>query len=119
MGAQGLSICARVKFLGHPPQVAFLDNILGRITGSEPMSDGSPLEQRQEEISGPLANSTRRARDSRMIRTDVLMIDVFNALMERQKISIFSTAGEPHDALLTHIGVQVETDPVAFASRRL
>jgi V/A-type H+-transporting ATPase subunit B len=42
------------------------------------------------------------------------MIDVFNSLVESQKIPIFSSAGEPHNALLARIGVQAEADVVVF-----
>ena len=66
------------------------------------------------EIVGPSANPARRALASRMIRTDVPMIDVFNSLVESQKIPIFSSAGEPHNALLARIGVQAEADVVVF-----
>jgi V/A-type H+-transporting ATPase subunit B len=42
------------------------------------------------------------------------MIDVFNCLVESQKIPIFSMSGEPYDALLARIGVQAEADVVVF-----
>ena len=66
------------------------------------------------DIGGPSVNPARRELASRMIRTDVPMIDVFNSLVESQKIPIFSSAGEPHDALLARIGVQAEADVVVF-----
>jgi len=51
---------------------------------------------------------------SRMIRTDVPMIDVFNCLVESQKIPIFSVAGEPYNNFLARIGVQADADVVIF-----
>ncbi len=116
-GTQGLSTRTRARFLGHPPRVAFSDNILGRVfTGDGSVMDAGPgLDQeRKVDIGGPSANPARRALASRMIRTNVPMIDVFNCLVESQKIPIFSTAGEPHDALLARIGVQAEADIVVF-----
>lgn len=116
-GTQGLSTRTRARFLGHPPRVAFSDNILGRVfTGDGSVMDAGPgLDQeRRVDIGGPSANPARRALASRMIRTNVPMIDVFNCLVESQKIPIFSTAGEPHDALLARIGVQAEADIVVF-----
>jgi V/A-type H+-transporting ATPase subunit B len=116
-GTQGLSSRTVVRFLGHPPRVAFSPNILGRVfAGDGRIIDGGPsLEQEpQVEIAGPSANPARRALASRMIRTDVPMIDVFNCLVESQKIPIFSTAGEPHDALLARIGVQADADVLVF-----
>jgi V/A-type H+-transporting ATPase subunit B len=49
-----------------------------------------------------------------MIRTDVPMIDLFNSLVESQKIPIFSSSGEPHNTLLERIGVQADADVVVF-----
>jgi V/A-type H+-transporting ATPase subunit B len=116
-GAQGLSTRTNARFLGHPPRVAVSDNILGRIfSGSGLPVDGGPALQHEPEveIDGPSANPARRALASKMIRTNVPMIDVFNSLAESQKIPIFSTAGEPHNALLARIGVQAEADIVVF-----
>jgi V/A-type H+-transporting ATPase subunit B len=50
-----------------------------------------------------------------MIRTGVPMIDVFNTLVESQKIPIFSIAGEPYNKLLARIGIQTDADIVVFA----
>ena len=116
-GTSGLSTRSHARFLGHPPRVAFSGNILGRVFGGDgrPTDGGPTLEaDPQVEIAGPSVNPARRALASRMIRTDVPMIDVFNSLVESQKIPIFSTAGEPHNALLARIGVQAEADVVVF-----
>jgi V/A-type H+/Na+-transporting ATPase subunit B len=116
-GAQGLSTRSSVRFLGHPPRVPFSANILGRVFAGDgrPVDGGSPLDQDPRvEVAGPSANPARRALASRMIRTDVPMIDVFNSLVESQKIPIFSTSGEPHNALLARIGVQASADIVVF-----
>lgn len=116
-GTAGLSTNTQARFLGHPPKVAFSPNILGRVFAGDgrPVDSGPSLEHDpQVEIGGPSANPARRALASRMIRTDVPMIDVFNCLVESQKIPIFSTSGEPHDQLLSRIGVQAEADVVVF-----
>jgi V/A-type H+-transporting ATPase subunit B len=42
------------------------------------------------------------------------MIDVFNCLVESQKIPIFSVAGEPYNKFLSRIGVQADADVVIF-----
>jgi V/A-type H+-transporting ATPase subunit B len=39
-GTKGLTTRAQVRFLGHPPDVAFSSNILGRVL----RGDGSPLD---------------------------------------------------------------------------
>jgi V/A-type H+-transporting ATPase subunit B len=49
-----------------------------------------------------------------MIRTDVPMIDLFNSLVESQKIPIFSVAGEPYNSFLARIGIQADADIVVF-----
>ena len=49
-----------------------------------------------------------------MIRTDVPMIDVFNTLVESQKIPIFSVSGEPYNPFLARIGIQADADIVVF-----
>ena len=46
----------------------------------------------------------------RMIETKVPMIDVFNCLVESQKIPIFSVAGEPYNQLLARIGIQADAE---------
>jgi V/A-type H+/Na+-transporting ATPase subunit B len=116
-GTAGLSTRTQARFLGHPPRVAFSPNILGRtFSGDGRVVDGGPSlsSEPQVEIGGPSPNPARRALASRMIRTDVPMIDVFNSLVESQKIPIFSTAGEPYDQLLARIGVQADADVVVF-----
>ncbi len=116
-GTRGISTRANARFLGHPPRVAFSGNILGRVfAGDGRVVDRGPsLDQDpQVEIAGPSANPARRALASRMIRTDVPMIDLFNCLVESQKIPIFSTSGEPYNALLSRIGVQADADVVVF-----
>jgi V/A-type H+-transporting ATPase subunit B len=116
-GTAGLSTRSKARFLGHAPRVAASPNILGRaFAGDGRVIDGGPslAHEPQIDIGGPSPNPARRALASRMIRTDVPMIDVFNCLVESQKIPIFSTAGEPYDALLARIGVQAEADVVVF-----
>ena len=47
------------------------------------------------------------------------MIDVFNCLVESQKIPIFSVSGEPFNALLARIGFQADADIVVFGGMGL
>jgi len=116
-GTKGVSTRARVRFLGHPPDVVFSPNILGRVfTGTGRPADGGPdldIEPRVE-IGGPSANPARRRLASKMIRTDIPMIDVFNSLVESQKIPIFSVSGEPYNALLARVGNQADADIIVF-----
>ncbi len=116
-GAKGVSTQAQVRFLGHAMQVACSENILGRVfRGSGEAIDAGPdlSHEPKMPIGGPTVNPMRRALPSRMIRTDVPMIDLFNALVESQKIPIFSIAGEPYNAFIARVGIQADADVVVF-----
>jgi V/A-type H+-transporting ATPase subunit B len=121
-GTKGLSTGATARFLGHPMQVNFSDNILGRVFGGsgEPIDGGPDLSADPKiDITGPTVNPMQRVLASKMIRTDIPMIDVFNCLVESQKIPIFSIAGEPFNPLLARIGIQADADIVVFGGMGL
>lgn len=116
-GTKGLSNGASVKFLGASMQAAYSDNIFGRIfSGAGKVVDGGPTLDHEPKvtINGPTVNPSARVLASRIIRTDVPMIDVFNSLVESQKIPIFSVAGEPYNQFLARIGTQADADVVIF-----
>jgi V/A-type H+-transporting ATPase subunit B len=116
-GTRGLSTGSQVNFLGHPPEVTYSPNILGRVFGGDgrPVDGGPPLDlDPRISVGGPPANPARRKLAARMIRTDVPMIDLFNSLVESQKIPIFSVSGEPYNAFLARIGIQADADVVIF-----
>ncbi len=116
-GTKGLGNDASVRFLGETMQAIYSDNIFGRVfNGSAQPIDGGPelSHEPKVRINGPTVNPTARVLASRMIRTDVPMIDVFNCLVESQKIPIFSVAGEPFNSFLARIGVQADADVVIF-----
>ncbi len=117
-GTKGFSTQSSVHFLGKPMQVIYSGNILGRVfNGSgRPMDGGAELaDDPKVPIGGPSVNPMRRVLASKMIRTDVPMIDVFNCLVESQKIPIFSVSGEPYNPFLARIGIQADADIVIFA----
>jgi V/A-type H+-transporting ATPase subunit B len=116
-GAKGLSTDASVRFLGRPMRAPFSDNVLGRVLGGagEPMDGGPRLDfEPAVDIGGPPVNPVMRVLPRRMIHTRVPMIDVFNCLVESQKIPIFSVAGEPYNALLARIAFQADADVIVF-----
>ncbi len=116
-GGKGLSTDASVRFLGHPQEVVYSDNILGRIfRGSGEPIDGGPDLSAEPRIrtGGPTVNPMMRILPTKMIQTNVPMIDVFNSLVESQKIPIFSIAGEPYNELLARIGFQADADIIVF-----
>jgi len=113
-GSRGISTGDEVKFLGHPMRVGFSSNLLGRIfNGSGMPRDGGPaITENLIEISGPAVNPAKRIIPRNMIRTNIPMIDVFNSLVESQKLPIFSVSGEPYDELLARIALQAEVDMI-------
>jgi V/A-type H+-transporting ATPase subunit B len=116
-GGKGLSTQATVRFLGHPTQVTYSPNILGRVFrgDGQPMDAGPDLSgDRQVDTGGPSVNPVTRIVPTNMIRTNVPMIDVFNCLVESQKIPIFSVAGEPYNQLLARIAIQADADVIVF-----
>lgn len=117
-GGKGLSTAAKVRILGHPMRVAYSENILGRIfSGSgEPIDGGPQLDGDPHlNIGGPSVNPTTRTIPKKMIETKIPMIDVFNCLVESQKIPIFSIAGEPYNQLLARVGIQADAEVILFA----
>ncbi|MEO0432392.1 MAG: V-type ATP synthase subunit B [Cyanobacteria bacterium J06656_5] len=116
-GTKGVATNSSVRFLGHPMEVTYSDNILGRVfRGTGEPIDGRPdlSQDSKVPIGGPSVNPMRRVLASKLIRTDVPMIDVFNCLVESQKIPIFSVAGEPFNPFLARIGIQADADIVVF-----
>ncbi len=116
-GTKGVSTAATVTFLGHPMQTTYSPNILGRVfTGTgEPRDAGPDLSMDPKvNIGGPTVNPAERIVPTKMIRTDVPMIDIFNTLVESQKIPIFSVSGEPFNQFLARIGIQADADIVVF-----
>jgi V/A-type H+-transporting ATPase subunit B len=121
-GAKGLSTQAQVSFLGAPMRATYSTNILGRVFrgAGQPIDGGPDLSQDPKvTIGGPSVNPMRRQLASRLIRTDVPMIDLFNCLVESQKIPIFSVAGEPYNPFLARIGIQADADVVVFGGMGL
>ncbi|MDD1609325.1 MAG: V-type ATP synthase subunit B [Methylococcaceae bacterium] len=121
-GGKGLSSDARVTFLGRPLDVIYSNNILGRIfRGSGDCIDGGPelTTDPRIPVGGPTVNPVMRIMPSHMIETRVPMIDLFNCLVESQKIPIFSVAGEPFNELLARIGFQANADVLVFGGMGL
>jgi len=120
-GARGISTDAKVRFLGRMMQVPFSDNLLGRVfTGSgEPRDRGPTITENPMDIGGPSVNPAKRIIPRNMVRTGIPMIDVFNTLVESQKLPIFSVAGEPYNPLLARIALQAEVDVIVLGGMGL
>ncbi len=120
-GTQGVSTADRARFLGKPMRVPFSDDILGRVfDGAGRPRDGRPAPEGEEvELGSPVVNPILRRLPWRMIRTGIPMIDVFNTLVESQKLPIFSVPGEPYNELLARVGLQANADVVVFGGMGL
>ncbi len=120
-GSRGIPTNARVRFLGHSMQTSFSDALLGRVfTGSGlPRDRGPVIEENPIEIGGPSVNPAKRIIPRYMVRTGIPMIDVFNTLVESQKLPIFSVAGEPYNPLLARIALQAEVDIIILGGMGL
>ena len=120
-GSRGISTNDKVIFLKHPMLVSFSENLLGRIfNGSgRPRDNGPSLTENMIAIGGPSVNPAKRIVPEKMIRTGIPMIDVFNSLVESQKLPIFSVAGEPYNELLARIAMQAEVDMIILGGMGL
>lgn len=120
-GAQGVSTTDPVRFLGRPMMVSFSDHLLGRIFNGAgvPRDNGPALTENMIPIGGPSFNPSKRILPHNMIRTGIPMIDVFNTLVESQKLPIFSISGEPYNQLLSRIAMQAEVDVIVLGGMGL
>ena len=120
-GSKGISTGDKVRFLAHPMRIAAGENLLGRIfNGSgQPLDKGPALTENLMDIGGPPVNPVKRIIPNKMIRTGIPMIDVFNSLVESQKLPIFSTPGEPYNELLARIAIQAEIDIIILGGMGL
>ena len=124
--AQGINLAAsKVRFLGHPQQLAVSGDMLGRVfNGMGNPIDGGPaiLAEDHRDINGLPMNPAARAYPAEFIQTGVSTIDGLNTLVRGQKLPIFSGSGLPHAALAAQIARQArvlgddETFAVVFAA---
>ncbi len=120
-GGRGIPTDATVRFLGHGLNVPFSEELLGRIfDGSGRPRDGRPeLDADPVGVAGPSVNPAQRIIPRDMVRTGIPMIDVFNTLVQSQKLPIFSVAGEPYNPLLARIALQAEVDVIVLGGMGL
>jgi V/A-type H+-transporting ATPase subunit B len=120
-GSRGISTGDKVRFLGHPMRISRGDNLVGRIFNGSgmPLDKGPTLSENMGDIGGPPVNPAKRIIPNKMVRTGIPMIDVFNSLVESQKLPIFSIAGEPYNDLLARIAIQAEVDLIILGGMGL
>jgi V/A-type H+-transporting ATPase subunit B len=120
-GSRGVNTGDQVRFLGYPMRVSSSKDLLGRVFNGRgvPRDNRPPVDENMIEINGPSVNPAKRIIPRKMIRTGIPMIDVFNTLVESQKIPIFSVAGEPYNQLLARIAMQAEVDVIIIGGMGL
>ena len=120
-GGRGIATDAKVRFLGQTMMAPFSDALLGRIFtgGAQPRDKGPSLSDNMIPIGGPSVNPAKRIIPKNMVRTGIPMIDVFNTLVESQKLPIFARAGEPYNPLLARIALQAEVDVIILGGMGL
>ena len=100
---------SKVRFLGHPLQLAVSRDMLGRVFNGmgHPIDDGPEiLADEYRDINGLAMNPAARAYPNDFIQTGVSAIDGLNTLVRGQKLPIFSGSGLPHAALAAQIARQ-------------
>jgi len=119
--ARGISTGDRVTFLQRTVSIEFGDSLLGRQMNGlgSPIDGGGNIKGEPLSICTPIFNPVRRRLPKDQVRTNIPMIDVFNCLVKSQKIPIFSTPGEPHNALLMRIAEQSDADLVVIGGMGL
>ena len=120
-GSRGVSTQDQVRFLGREMQVSKSASLLGRVfNGRGAARDHKPdITDSMTDIGTPSVNPAKRVIPKNMIRTNIPMIDVFNTLVESQKLPIFSIAGEPYNELLARIALQAEVDVIILGGMGL
>ena len=120
-GSRGISTGDQIRFLGREMTVSGSDALLGRVFNGRgvPRDNRPEVTGEQTPIGTPSVNPAKRIIPRNMIRTNIPMIDVFNTLVESQKLPIFSVAGEPYNELLARIALQAEVDVIVLGGMGL
>ena len=102
---------SKIRFLGHPLELAVSDDMLGRVfNGMGQPIDGGPeiLAADHRDINGLAMNPAARDYPNEFIQTGVSTIDGLNTLVRGQKLPIFSGSGLPHSNLAAQIARQAK-----------
>ena len=120
-GTRGISSNSEIRFLGKRLETSCTESLMGRIFNGSgaPRDNGPQLTENMIPIQGPAVNPAKRIIPSKMIRTGIPMIDIFNSLVESQKLPIFSIPGEPYNELLARIALNAEVDMIILGGMGL
>ena len=110
--AAGINLAqSKVRFLGHPLELAVSGDMLGRVfNGMGRPIDGGPdiLAESHNDINGLPMNPAARDYPNEFIQTGISAIDGLNTLVRGQKLPIFSGSGLPHAQLAAQIARQAK-----------
>ena len=119
--AAGINLAgSKVRFLGHPLELAVSEDMLGRVfNGMGQPIDGGPdiLADEHLDINGLPMNPAAREYPAEFIQTGISTIDGLNTLVRGQKLPIFSGSGLPHANMAAQIARQAKVlgDDAKFA----
>ncbi|MDY4181216.1 V-type ATP synthase subunit B [Pseudoflavonifractor sp. HCP28S3_F10] len=102
---------SKVRFLGHPLELAVSGDMLGRVfNGMGQPIDGGPeiMAEEHRDINGLPMNPAARDYPNEFIQTGISTIDGLNTLVRGQKLPIFSGSGLPHNNLAAQIARQAK-----------
>ena len=102
---------SKIRFLGHPLELAVSDDMLGRVfNGMGQPIDGGPeiLAADHRDINGLAMNPAARDYPNEFIQTGISTIDGLNTLVRGQKLPIFPGSGLPHSNLAAQIARQAK-----------
>ncbi|MCF0120570.1 MAG: V-type ATP synthase subunit B, partial [Oscillospiraceae bacterium] len=102
---------SKVRFLGHPLELAVSGDMLGRVfSGMGKPKDGGPdiIAEEMCDINGLPMNPAARDYPNEFIQTGISTIDGLNTLVRGQKLPIFSGSGLPHAQLAAQIARQAK-----------
>jgi len=121
-GTKGIATTDKVEFLKKPVKLRFSQkNLLGRVFNGigNPIDNKPQLSDDEIEVGTPSFNPSLRVIPKNMIQTGIPMIDMFNTLVESQKLPIFAAAGEPSNKLLASIAKQAKADVIILGGMGL
>lgn len=101
----------KVKFLGHPMEMALSKEILGRtFNGSAKPIDGlgEIFAEKRVDVNGSPLNPVSRVYPRNFIQTGISSIDCLTTLIRGQKLPIFSGSGMPHNELAVQLVKQAK-----------
>lgn len=112
----GLSIHDSVELLHTRLNFEFSNRLLGRVINAfgEPLDKGPPVLGQPTEVNTKTFNPMNRSMASRFMELKLPSIDVFNCLVESQKIPIFATQGSLHHELMMRIANHASADVIVI-----